>query len=201
MMRKLFFTFIGLFIGIGGQSSQPHLYQASGIRVGISSYAMHIEASKKFNIPVLENSKVINRYIRTGKLVSVPISGKGYRLHRLNYSQACLVPKAKAILQEMAKKFQVSTRGNVLTVTSLTRSLKDQCRLRKINSNAAIGISSHNYGNSFDISYIRFNRQLKPNLKLEVDLEKLLRSYKKAGKIYYIKERKQSCYHITVRNY
>ncbi len=36
---------------------------------------------------------------------------------------------------------------------------------------------------------------------MEVALEKVLKHYADAGRIYYIKEKQQSCYHITVRNY
>jgi hypothetical protein len=70
-----------------------------------------------------------------------------------------------------------------------------------VNSNASLGISSHNYGNSFDISYVRFNDVLKYNPKMEMALEKVLKYYEKAGRIYFIKEKQQSCYHITVKNY
>jgi hypothetical protein len=95
----------------------------------------------------------------------------------------------------------VKKQGNVFTVSSITRTLEDQCRLRRVNSNAALGISSHNYGNSFDISYVRFNGVLKHNPKMEAALEKVLKYYYDLGRIYYIKEKQQSCYHITVKNY
>ena len=73
--------------------------------------------------------------------------------------------------------------------------------LAESESNASLGISSHNYGNSFDISYVRFNDKLKSNPRLEAALEKVLNVYRDEGKLYYIKEKQQSCYHVTVRNY
>ncbi|MBW8360143.1 MAG: hypothetical protein K0M63_10140 [Weeksellaceae bacterium] len=65
-------------------------------------------------------------------------------------------------------------------------------------SNTTI-LNSHHYGNSFDISYVRFNDRLSRNSSLEQILEKVLKEYERAGKIYFIKEKQQSCYHVTVR--
>ncbi|WP_260143849.1 DUF5715 family protein [Elizabethkingia anophelis] len=36
---------------------------------------------------------------------------------------------------------------------------------------------------------------------MEAALEKVLNVYRDEGKLYYIKEKQQSCYHVTVRNY
>jgi hypothetical protein len=36
---------------------------------------------------------------------------------------------------------------------------------------------------------------------MELALEKVLKYYCDLGRIYYIKERQQSCFHVTVRNY
>jgi hypothetical protein len=112
-----------------------------------------------------------------------------------------MVSKGKLMLERIGARFSKETKGNVFTVSSITRTLEDQCRLRKVNTNASLGISSHNYGNSFDISYVRFNGVLRNNPTLEASLEKVLKYYYNAGRIFYIKERQQSCFHITVKNY
>ena len=164
-------------------------------------YKPHIDASKSFGIKLLKDSKTIQKYISNGKLHKVKKSGKGYRVQKLDYSRAYLVSKAKTTLEKIGAKFSKESKGHTFTVSSMTRTLEDQCRLRRVNSNASLGISSHNYGNSFDISYVRFNNVLKYNPKMEIALEKVLKYYANAGRIYYIKERQQSCYHITVRNY
>ncbi|WPO82097.1 DUF5715 family protein [Chryseobacterium sp. JJR-5R] len=166
-----------------------------------SLYKPHLDASKKFGVKLLENPKTVTKYINNGKLHKVKNSGKGYRIYKLDYSRPWMVAKAKLMLEKIGKRFNKETKGNAFTVSSVTRTLEDQCRLRKVNTNASLGISSHNYGNSFDISYVRFNDVLKYNAKLETALEKVLKYYADAGKIYYIKEKQQSCFHITVRNY
>ena len=162
-------------------------------------YEKHLQASRKFNIKVLKDTKTLTKYRQNGKLSPVKSHGKGYRIQSLSHSKPVLVPEAKAALREIAKKFSASSNGSTLTLTSMTRTLEDQCRLRKVNPNASVGLSSHNYGNSFDISYVRFNDRLAVNSRLDRILENVLRDFEKSGKIYFIKEKQQSCYHITVR--
>lgn len=164
-------------------------------------YKPHLDASKSFGVKLLKDSKTVQKYINSGKFHKIKKKAKGYRVQKLDYSRAYMVSKAKTTLEKMGARFSKETKGHTFTVSSITRTLEDQCRLRKVNSNASLGISSHNYGNSFDISYIRFNDVLKYNPKMEAALEKVLKYYAAAGRIYYIKERQQSCYHITVRNY
>lgn len=164
-------------------------------------YKPHLDASKSFNVKLLKNTATIQKYINSGKFRSVNKKGSGFRVQKLDYSRAWLVLKAKTSLERIGARFSKNTGGVYFTVSSITRTLEDQCRLRKVNSNASLGISSHNYGNSFDISYVRFNGVLKQNPKMEAALEKVLKYYVNAGRIYYIKEKQQSCFHVTVRNY
>jgi hypothetical protein len=164
-------------------------------------YKPHIDASKSFNIKILKTTSTVQKYFDNGKFHKVKKTGKGYRVQKLDYSRAWLVSKAYLSLEKIASRFSKNTGGSYFTVTSITRTLHDQCRLRKVNSNASLGISSHNYGNSFDISYVRFNGVHRPDEKLEAELEKVLKYYYNQGRIFYIKEKQQSCFHVTVKNY
>lgn len=164
-------------------------------------YKMHLDASKGFGLKLLEKTSTVQKYINNGKFHKIKKSGKGYRVQKLDYSRPYLLSKAKSTLEKISSKFSKETKGSTLTISSITRTLEDQCRLRKVNSNASLGISSHNYGNSFDISYVRFNDVLRPDSKLEAALEKVLKYYADNGRIFYIKEKQQSCYHVTVKNY
>lgn len=163
-------------------------------------YKPHLLASQNFGVKILENTKSVDKYIANGKLVKVKKKSRGYRLQTLEYSRPYLVKKARTTLEKMANDFAGKTKS-FFVVSSVTRTLEDQCRLRKVNSNASLGISSHNYGAAFDISYVRFDHKLKVNTKLEKELEKILEEYKNLGRIFYIKEKQQSCYHVTVRKY
>lgn len=164
-------------------------------------YKPHIDASQSFNVNILKTTSTVQKYINNGKFHKVKKIGKGYRVQKLDYSRAWLVSKAYLSLERIASRFSKNTGGSYFTVTSITRTLEDQCRLRKVNSNASLGISSHNYGNSFDISYVRFNGVHRPDDKLTAELEKVLKYYYNAGRIFYIKEKQQSCFHVTVKNY
>ncbi len=163
-------------------------------------YKPHLLAAQNFGVNILENTKTVDRYIAKAKLVKVKVKSRGYRLQTLEYSRPYLARKARTALEKMASKFATETKS-FFVVSSVTRTLEDQCRLRKVNTNASLGISSHNYGAAFDISYVRFDHKLKVNTKLEKELEKVLEEYKNLGKIFYIKEKQQSCYHVTVRNF
>ncbi len=163
-------------------------------------YKPHLLAAQNFGVNLLENTITVDRYIAKAKLVKVKVKSRGYRLQTLEYSRPYLAKKARTTLEKMANRFATETKS-FFVVSSVTRTLEDQCRLRKVNSNASLGISSHNYGAAFDISYVRFDHQLKINTKLEKELEKVLEEYKNLGKIFYIKEKQQSCYHVTVRNF
>ena len=163
-------------------------------------YKPHLLAAQNFGVDILENTKSVDKYIAKGKFVKIKKKSRGYRLQTLEYSRPYLVKKARTTLENMAAKFATDTKS-FFVVSSVTRTLEDQCRLRKVNSNAALGISSHNYGAAFDISYVRFDHVLKVNSKLEKELEKILLYYKNLGRIFYIKEKHQSCYHVTVSRY
>lgn len=104
-MRKLFFAFLGVLIWAGGKSQSARCYDLSTVlKVEPTPiYKQHLDASARFNINILENSKTIHKYTKKGKLVSIGSLGKGYRIQKLDYSQAYLVPKAKTTLRGIAK--------------------------------------------------------------------------------------------------
>ncbi|BEV04266.1 DUF5715 family protein [Chryseobacterium gambrini] len=192
----------GIFSSQAAQKTLPCYDLTEVLRVEPTFiYKPHLDASKSFGVKLLKDSKTVQNYINKGKFHKIKKTGTGYRVEKLDYSRAYMVSKGKSILEKIGARFSKETKGNVFTVSSITRTLEDQCRLRRVNSNAALGISSHNYGNSFDISYVRFNGVLKHNPKMEAALEKVLKYYFDLGRIYYIKEKQQSCYHITVKNY
>lgn len=204
-MRKFLYIILLIFYQfINGQTSKKlPCYDLSDILKVEPTllYKPHLDASKSFNVNILKNTSQVQKYINKGKFHTINKAGKGYKVQKLEYSRPYLVSKAKATLEKIAARFSKETKGNTFTVSSITRTLEDQCRLRRVNTNASLGISSHNYGNSFDISYVRFNNKLQTNPKMEIALEKVLKYYADAGRIFYIKERQQSCFHITVRNY
>ncbi|MCA4775741.1 DUF5715 family protein [Empedobacter stercoris] len=164
-------------------------------------YVQHLNAAKSHKLDLIEDDKKLNKYINQGKLVKIKQRGYGWRVGDLTHSHSYLVPKGRDILSSIARDFVKTTGQNFFVVTSMTRTLHDQNRLRGINKNASSNDSSHNFGAAFDISYVRFNHKISSNAKLEKELEQILKTYVKLGKIYYVKESKIKCFHIIVRNY
>lgn len=162
-------------------------------------YDKHLFAAEHNGIGLIESEDHFNKLIEEEMLV--PISkGSGYEVMRLTHSHPYITPYSKIVLEELGVAFQTLTDNeSFFTLTSVTRTPEQQKSLRKRNRNATSGVSSHSYGVSFDISYIRFNGKKNWNRKNQKKLEKILEEFEKAGKIFFIKERKQSCYHVTVR--
>lgn len=162
-------------------------------------YTQHLNAAKDHGIGLVKDKNHLNKLVKQGKLVTVEQRGYGYRIDRLTHSHAYLVPKGRTVLNAIARDFVKKAGQNFFVVTSLTRTLADQNRLRRVNSNASSNDSSHSYGGAIDISYVRFNHRLGANAKLDKVLENVLKEYQKNGKIYFVKERQSRCYHIIIR--
>ncbi|UZD22700.1 DUF5715 family protein [Algoriphagus halophytocola] len=162
-------------------------------------YDKHLFAAEHNGIGLIESDEHFNNLIEEEKLVHIS-KGNGYEVMRLTHSHPYITPYSKTVLEELGVAFQTLTeKESFFTLTSVTRTPAQQKSLRKRNRNATSGVSSHSYGVSFDISYIRFNGKKSWNRKNQKKLEKILKEFEKAGKIFFIKERKQSCYHVTVR--
>ena len=164
-------------------------------------YVQHLNAAKSHKLELIDGDKKLNKYINQGKLVKIKQRGYGWRVGDLTHSHSYLIPKGRDILTSIASDFVKATGQNFFVVTSMTRTLHDQNRLRGLNKNASSNDSSHNFGAAFDISYVRFNQKIRPDSKLENKLETILKSYVQSGKIYFVKEAKIKCFHIIVRNY
>ncbi|EAZ80161.1 DUF5715 family protein [Algoriphagus machipongonensis] len=162
-------------------------------------YDKHLYAAEHNGFGLIENEEHFNKLIDEEKLVLIK-EGTGYEVMKLTHSHPYITPYSKEVLEEIGIAFQtIMESDSYFTLTSVTRTPEQQKSLRRRNSNATNGNSSHSYGASFDISYIRFNGRKSWSRKSQKKLEKVLEEFEKAGKIFFIKERKQRCYHVTVR--
>lgn len=162
-------------------------------------YDKHLYAAEYNGIGIIESEDHFYDLIKEEKLVPID-KGKGYEVMKLTHSHPFVTPYSKTILEELGQAFQLITdEKSFFTLTSVTRTPEQQQSLRKRNRNATSGVSSHSYGVSFDISYIRFNGKKRFSRNTQKKLETILNEFQDAGKIFFIKERKQSCYHVTVR--
>ena len=163
------------------------------------TYKDHIFEAQSFNIPLIESNEHMDSLILANQLIPVPEEGEGYKIQKLVHSRAFLNNQAYLILKEITSQFLKET-NNELSLSSLTRTAESQRKLSRVNSNATKGHSAHSYGASFDISYSKYGDKLGRNYANEKVVQQILDQLVESGKIYYIKERRQPCFHVTVRN-
>lgn len=130
----------------------------------------------------------------------------------MSHSIPYLVPRAHDLLRNIGRSFLDSlyVRGiplHRIIVSSVLRTEDDVTRLRRRNGNASEQ-SCHRYGTTFDIAYNRYStvsppegpeRRAVTNDTLKWVLSQVLRDLR-ADSLCYVKyERRQGCFHITVR--
>ena len=135
-----------------------------------------------------------------------------YVVDSLTHSIPYLVPSAKELLDRIGQNFldSLASKGlnpNKLVITSVLRTEDDIARLRKRNLNASEN-STHRYGTTFDISYWHYVKV--PDLRgrpyedvppeyLRAVLSQVLKDLHDEKACYVKYERKQTCFHVTVR--
>lgn len=123
-----------------------------------------------------------------------------------------LVPRASVLLQQIGRNFIDSLYVKQIplhriVVSSVLRTGDDVARLRRGNVNASEQ-SCHRFGTTFDIHYVRFDPVRRSDgtpcpfvsdAILKPVLSEVLRDLREQGLCYIKHERKQPCFHITVR--
>jgi hypothetical protein len=159
----------------------------------------HRVAARSIGTRRLDTKTQLDSAIAKGYLVPVERS-RGFEIAEMTHSYPYLTPRAKKILEQIGLSFYVhSGDQSSFTVTSLTRTEETQKQLRRRNGNATSDESTHCRGVSFDISYIRYNGVKDWNYERTKKLEGVLAALQEKGDIYVLKERNQSCFHVTVR--
>jgi len=148
---------------------------------------------------------LISQMVLTNRLVEVK-DCKYYHLKSLKHSHPYLIPEAVNMLDEIAYRFQEKLKEKKLGnycffLTSLLRTVETQAKLSHRNTNA-VDHSAHYYGTTIDISYKHFynldNDSIEPSWEVIQELTKTLVEMRQQCKLLAVRERKQSCFHITV---
>lgn len=122
-------------------------------------------------------------------------------------SMPYLVPRAAQLLKDIGRTFQdtVRNRGGGdyrIKVTSLLRTEYSVSKLRRRNRNASDS-SCHRFATTFDISWTKFDCLDTTRLVSLEDLKNILaeviQQKREQGRCYAIYERRQGCFHVTVR--
>ena len=171
------------------------------MRVPRNPYTRHQSAARALpNSFFVKNDVELHAGQRNGKLVEVK-EGRGYTLAKLTHSHPWLLPETYELLQDMGNDFAdalegTASEGAKFEVTSVTRTNTQQRKLRRRNANATNSISTHSYGASFDIAFIKRPTDTAGCGTPTREMERLLNRYQEAGVILVIPE--GNCMHITL---
>jgi hypothetical protein len=129
-----------------------------------------------------------------------------YHLKTLKHSHPYLIPEAVSMIDEIAIRFQAKLKEKELGnycffLTSILRTVESQEKLSRHNGNAS-DTTAHFFATTVDISYKHFlnldNDSIVPKWEIIQELTKTLLEMRKECKLLAVRERKQSCFHITV---
>ena len=160
-------------------------------------------AKQKFGEPI-KTEKGIRPYYQRKKLVLVD-SSDVYVVDSLTHSYAYLTKDAKALLDEVGKRFQekisnTSLRNSRIVVTSLLRTESTVKSLMRQNKNS-VKMSSHLHGTSFDIAHNEFisHKALKePDISyLREMLAETLFELREQDRCFVTYEINQACFHVV----
>jgi hypothetical protein len=121
--------------------------------------AAHVARARTLGVRVGDRAAT-DSLLAAGRLVQLEDSTHHWIVRR-GSSPAYAVPHLRALLQELAGRFQERLAGMGLPpyrieVTSALRTTERQAELRESNANAAAGVSSHEFGTTVDLSYAAF---------------------------------------------
>ena len=153
---------------------------------------------------VFNDSNYAHAYHTTRPMVHI-VSNEYYLVDSLTHSLPFLVPEAARLLKRIGANFidSLGSRGADgyrIKVTSLLRTPATVKRLRRVNVNATDS-STHQFGTTFDLSYVKFACSDSTRTINEEDLKNLLAEVlfdlrnEQACMVKF--ERKTGCFHIT----
>lgn len=200
------------FVGMAREEGkQKMLYRGSYNRDFNDLNEIQLQRARKIGIQPMRTREDLSD--RMPDLVQI-ISNDHYHIAKLTHSVPYLIPEAKELLDEIGDRFnhKLRTYGQRqyrLLVTSVTRTLEDVASLSRSNVNASPN-STHCYGTTVDVSWRRFAEPtVDRSTTLEEDiitpdhlkavLAQVLKELHDEGRCYIKHERRQACFHITVR--
>lgn len=165
----------------------------------------HLQTARKVGLSKIPGTR---DDVAKSKLTEI-VDNDYYIVDKLRYSVPYLTARTAAELDTISKAFNDSLRSKQfpeykLVVTSVLRTEEDIARLRRSGNPNASDNSAHCYGTTFDITYTRYFREEETDefmqpFELTKVLGEVLRDRHNAGKILVKYEKKEHCFHITVR--
>lgn len=167
---------------------------------------LHLTEAKRIGIKPASNREEAEKVLDDMEEIK---TNEYYEVEKLTHSIPYLIPSAVTLLEDIGRNFQDSLRNlnasiYKIKVTSVTRTIEDVKKLKKRNYNSSQN-SAHRYGTTFDISWVRYGKVDETDTlnigddRLKMVLAMVLRDLKREERCYVKHERKQGCFHITVR--
>jgi hypothetical protein len=121
--------------------------------------ASHLARARQLGVRA-EDEDELDSLVAAGHLIELEDSTRHW-IVRPGDSPAQVVPALRTALEVLGTRFQerLSDMGLPpyrMEITSAYRTAERQARLRRTNANAAVGVSSHEFGTTVDLSYAAF---------------------------------------------
>lgn len=166
---------------------------------------VHLQTARKVGLSRIPGTK---DDVAKSRLTEI-VDNDYYVIDKLQYSIPYLTARTAKELDAISKAFNDSLRSKQfpeykLVVSSVLRTEEDIARLRRSGNPNASDNSAHCYGTTFDIPYTKYFREEETDefmqpFELTKVLGEVLRDRRNAGKILVKYEKKEHCFHITVR--
>ena len=198
------------FLNADGTPARHRIYSVPNYATAFpDTNAQQLVYARRYGVtPVADRAEA---EVRKAELVYIG-SNPYYHVAPLTQSIPYLVPRAALLLQDIGRAFydSLQVKGlplHQIVVSSVLRSDADVARLRRRNPNATEN-SCHRFGTTFDISYVRYKtvapsadqpRRQVSNDSLKWVLSEVLKDKRNEGRCLIKYERKQPCFHITVK--
>lgn len=168
---------------------------------------VQLSVAEEIGVQPMSSRGEVTRNVKTHRLVNIT-SSPYYMVDELTHSIPYLVPKAQQLINTISINFVDSliSKGfepHLPIVTSVLRTGRDIEKLQRGNSNS-VSNSAHQYGTTVDITYNRFmplgsSTPTRFDENLKKTLAEVLLDLKDQGLCYVKYERRQACFHLTVR--
>lgn len=160
--------------------------------------AQHLARARALGTGRISGQDEVDRLVEEGRLIRIE-DNPYYYLQDLTLSVPYVTPDAARLLDEIGRRFHDQLRSLDLplyryNISSVLRTEENQQQLRRINPNAARGVSTHEYGTTLDIVYHTYEYHPVPEDVLpptsygflNVHLEKMrIRAYDALGMRYW----------------
>lgn len=171
------------------------------------SNSLQLSVAEKWGVRPMAKREEVYVEINQNQINSI-MSSPYYVVDDLTHSMPYLVPRAQLLLNTIGINFvdSLASKGmklHIPIVTSALRTSDDIKSLQRGNRNS-VSNSCHCYGTTIDITYNRFasldhKKVSSYDDKMKKVLAEVLFDLRMEGKCYVKYERKQSCFHLTVR--